>query len=510
MPPDSDVILSMRGISKEFPGVKALSNVDFTLRSGEVHALMGQNGAGKSTLIKALTGVYRPEAGTIVLRGKEIRPESPEHAQELGIATVYQEVNLCPNLTVAENLLLGREPRGALGIDWKKMNERAAELMKEKLALDIDPTRELASYSLAIQQMVAIARALCVRSDLLILDEPTSSLDEAEVERLFATLRRLKADGLAILFVTHFLDQVYAISDRITVLRNGEFVGEALSSELPKLNLIGMMVGKDPAELAAAATGKKSAGGGDGAEAFRASGLGRTGYLKPFDLALKKGEVLGLAGLLGSGRTETAKLLFGAERATEGEFAAGGARVKLQSPQDAIALGIGFCPEDRKTEGLVSDLSIRENIVLALQAKRGILRFIGKKKQEELADKYIAALGIKTPDSERPARTLSGGNQQKVLLARWLATDPSTLILDEPTRGIDVAAKGEILQRIRELRDGGMSIVFISSELEEVVAASDRVAVLRDKKKVGEVSGSDVEEKNIMALIAHGEAANGN
>jgi simple sugar transport system ATP-binding protein len=483
--------------------------VDFTLRSGEVHALMGQNGAGKSTLIKALTGVHRPEAGTIRLRGTEIRPESPEHAQELGIATVYQEVNLCPNLTVAENLLLGREPRGPLGIDWKAMNARAKALVKEKLDLDLDPARELSSYSLAIQQMVALARALCVRSDVLILDEPTSSLDEAEVERLFATLRRLKAEGLAIVFVTHFLDQVYAISDRITVLRNGELVGEAPAEQLPKLALIGMMVGKDPAELAVGEARPEKASEA-GPETLSAAGLGRAGYLKPFDLTLRKGEVLGLAGLLGSGRTEMAKLLFGAERATEGKMEANGKSVRLQSPRDAIGHGIGFCPEDRKTEGLIGDLSIRENIALALQAKRGILRFLGKKKQEELADKYIRALDIKTPDSDRPARTLSGGNQQKVLLARWLATEPTTLILDEPTRGIDVAAKGEILRRIRSLRDGGMSIVFISSELEEVAAASDRVAVLRDKKKVAEVAGGEVEESKIMKLIAHGEAVNGN
>lgn len=510
MPAENGVVLSLRGISKGFPGVKALSDVSFTLRAGEVHALMGQNGAGKSTLIKTLTGVYRPDSGVMTLRGDEVRPESPEHAQELGIATVYQEVNLCPNLTAAENILLGREPRSVFGIDWKTMNARAKAIVKEKLDLDIDPSRELSSYSLAIQQMIAIARALCVRSDVLILDEPTSSLDEAEVERLFSTLRRLKDEGLAIVFVTHFLDQVYAISDRITVLRNGEFVGEKPAAELPKLELIGMMVGKDPAELAAAGTGIKSTGERSGPEMFRAEGLGRTGYLKPFDLTLMKGEVLGLAGLLGSGRTETAKLLFGAERATEGGVSADGRSVRIQSPQDAIALGIGFCPEDRKTEGLIGDLSIRENIVLALQAKRGIFRFIGKKKQAEIANKYIDALSIKTPNAEKAARTLSGGNQQKVLLARWLATEPTTLILDEPTRGIDVAAKGEILQRIRALRDGGMSIVFISSELEEVVAVSDRVAVLRDKRKVGEVVGSEMEEKTIMKLIAHGEASNGN
>lgn len=499
-----EAILSMRGISKEFPGVRALYKIDFDLRPGEVHALMGQNGAGKSTLIKVLTGVYKPESGTMTLRGKEIHPESPEHAQELGIATVYQEVNLCPNLTVAENLLLGREPRKALGIDWKEMNDRAKRLMREKLDMDIEPGRELGSLSLAVQQMVAIARSLCVRSDILILDEPTSSLDEAEVERLFSTLRRLKQDGLAILFVTHFLDQVYAVSDRITVFRNGEFVGCEATGKLPKLQLIGMMVGKDPAELAASASDRGAAGKVSDEVVLAAEGLGRDGYLKPVSLSVRKGEVLGLAGLLGSGRTETAKLLFGAERASQGRVKSGGSEIKLQNPLDAINAGMGFCPEDRKTEGLVGDLSVRENIILALQAKRGVLRILPRKRQEELADKYIAELGIKTPDAERPARTLSGGNQQKVLLARWLATEPNALILDEPTRGIDVAAKAEILKRIWELRNKGMAIVFISSELEEVAAVSDRVAVYRDKRKVAEASGGDLEESNIMRLIAHG------
>jgi simple sugar transport system ATP-binding protein len=503
---EDQTMLSMKDISKYFPGVRALSGVNFSLRSGEIHALMGQNGAGKSTLIKILTGVYKPDTGTIVLKGKPVQVESPEHAQALGIATVYQEVNLCPNLSVAENLLLGREPRKVWGISWKTMLSEAKKNIREKLDLDIDPARPLGSYSLAIQQMVAIARSLCVRSDILILDEPTSSLDEAEVERLFLILRKLKQEGLAILFVTHFLDQVYAVSDRITVLRNGEFVGTTVASELSKINLISQMVGKDPAELVANVVNREKRSSGTEQEILNIHGLGKTGYLKPFDLSLHRGEIVGLAGLLGSGRTETAKLLFAAERATEGTVYKDQREVHLASPRDAIMEGMGFCPEDRKTEGLVGDLSVRENIILALQAKQGILRYLSRKDQEEIAQNFIKVLDIKTPNAERPVKTLSGGNQQKVLLARWLATKPSILILDEPTRGIDVGAKAEILQRIQQLRNEGISIVFISSELEEVVATSDRIVVFRDKKKVAEAEGSDIEEPTIMRLIAQEDA----
>lgn len=495
-------ILSMVNISKYFPGVRALSQVNFSLKQGEIHALMGQNGAGKSTLIKIMTGVYQPDSGEIYLRGERIKVESPEHAQNIGIATVYQEVNLCPNLTVAENLLLGREPRNTFGIQWKRLFTEAKKIIKEKLDLDLDPAKPLGSYSLAVQQMVAIARSLCVKSDILILDEPTSSLDEAEVERLFFILQKLKKEGMAILFITHFIDQVYAVSDRITVLRNGEYIGTREASELSKLELISMMVGKDPAELAAASTRQELKLNKGSEELLRTEGLGRPGFLKPVTISLKKGEILGLAGLLGSGRSETAKLLFGAERALEGKVYRDGKEIPLSDPQDAIMNGMGFCPEDRKTEGLIGDLSIRENIILALQAKQGILKYLPRKTQEELAKQFINDLGIKTPDAERPVKTLSGGNQQKVLLARWLATKPDILILDEPTRGIDVAAKSEILQRIIQMRNEGLSILFISSELEEVVAVSDRVAIFRDKKKIAEVEGKDINEHTIMRMIA--------
>jgi simple sugar transport system ATP-binding protein len=499
-------LLSMQNISKYFPGVRALSQINFSLFPGEIHALMGQNGAGKSTLIKIMTGVYQPDEGDMYFQGQKFHVESPEHAQNMGIATVYQEVNLCPNLTVAENLLLGREPRSFMGIRWKTLLSESQRIIKEKLELDLDPARPLGSYSIAIQQMVAIARALCVRSTVLILDEPTSSIDETEVERLFSILRKLKQEGLAILFITHFIDQVYEISDKITVLRNGEYVGTAWTKDLPKINLISMMVGKNPEEIVDTEVHKNiKINEGSQQEILSTSGLGRNGYLKPLDLSLYKGEVLGLAGLLGSGRTETAKLLFAAERAMEGSVYWYGKQVYPQSPSDTIALGMGFCPEDRKTEGLLGDLSVRENIILALQAKRGILNYLQRKNQEEIANRLIAELGIITPGTEQPVKNLSGGNQQKVLLARWLATNPEVLILDEPTRGIDVGAKSEILQRILSLRDTGFAIVFISSELEEVVAISDRVAVFRDKKKVAEIQGDEIAEHTIMQLIAQGE-----
>jgi simple sugar transport system ATP-binding protein len=499
----------MRKISKVFPGVKALSGVDFRLLPGEVHAVMGQNGAGKSTLVKVLTGVHAHDAGEILLEGKAIRPDSPFAAQKLGISTVYQEVNLCPNLSVAENLFIGRQPMRFGGIDWGELNRRAEEALG-RLNVSIDVTQVLSSYSIAIQQMVAIARVLDVSSKILILDEPTSSLDEAEVERLFELIRTLRDQGLAILFITHFLDQTYRIADRITVLKNGEFCGEYRTAELPKLELIAKMLGKELSEFSYAA--EHAAKKKDGAAARRADApsvlrirqLGLRGSIAPFDLDLSEGEVLGLAGLLGSGRTEMAKLIFGIDSANQGEIQVKGKRTNISSPRAAMMAGMGFCSEDRKNEGAFGELTVRENIILALQARRGMLRFIPLKKQLEIADELIESLKIKTPSAENAALQLSGGNLQKVMLARWLATSPSVLLLDEPTRGIDVGAKLEIMELILKLSRQGMGVIFISSEFEEVVRCSDRVAVLKDHAKVGELSGSSVDERNIMRTIAEG------
>ncbi|MBV8259750.1 MAG: sugar ABC transporter ATP-binding protein [Paraburkholderia sp.] len=498
-------ILETVGLTRTFPGVRALDRVDFRLFPGEIHTLMGQNGAGKSTLINVLTGVHQPEAGEIRLAGEAVHFPTPQMAEAAGIQTLYQEVNLCPNLSVAENIFAGRQPRRrGLGlIDWKTIHRRAEAALAE-LNLSLDVTQSLDTYPIAMQQMVAIARAVSVDARILILDEPTSSLDEGEVARLFEVLRKLKASGIAILFVTHFLEQTYAISDRITVMRNGEREGEYLAANLPVQTLVAKMVGlQDAGERftqTEAAHGETTAK--DSEPYLAAQGVARRGVLNPLDLEVQPGQILGLAGLLGSGRTETARLLFGADKADAGTVHINGKAVKLASPRDAVRHGMAYCPEDRKKEGVVADLSIRENIVLALQAQLGWWRMIRRSRQRELANEYIGQLGIKARDAEQPIGLLSGGNQQKVLLARWLATKPRLLILDEPTRGIDVAAKFEIMDRVRALCAKGLGILFISSEISEVVRVSDRIAVLRDRRKVAELSGAARSEHEIYDLIA--------
>ncbi|NNG24390.1 sugar ABC transporter ATP-binding protein [Telluria aromaticivorans] len=493
-------VLEVTGIHKQFPGVKALLDAGLRLYPGEVHTLMGQNGAGKSTLIKVLTGVYHPERGSIVLGGKTIAPTSTQDAQELGISTVYQEVNLCPNLSVAENIFIGRYPRRFGMIDWRGMRKQATDLLA-RLKINIDVSQPLSTYPLAIQQMVAIARALNISAKVLILDEPTSSLDENEVQLLFSVLRSLREQGMAILFVTHFLDQTYAISDRITVMRNGEREGEYLCSELSRLALVNKMVGA-PAEAAEQASSPCAANDANGETFLRTTALARKGVLQPVDLEIRKGELLGLAGLLGSGRTETARLLFGADKADSGAIEVAGKSRSFATPRDAIAEGIGFCSEDRKHEGAILSLSVRENLILALQARQGLLRAIPMRRQQELATWYVKQLGIKTASIETPIGSLSGGNQQKVLLARWLATEPKLMILDEPTRGIDVRAKQEIMDYVTTLCRKGMSILFISSELPEVLRVSDRIVVMRDRKACGEHKRGELDDSTVLHVIA--------
>jgi monosaccharide-transporting ATPase len=497
-------VLELTGIHKQFPGVKALTDAGLRLYPGEVHTLMGQNGAGKSTLIKVLTGVYTPERGDILLDGVPVHPRSTQDAQALGISTVYQEVNLCPNLSVAENIFIGRYPRRFGRIDWTGMQQQAAALLAQ-LQIHIDVSRQLCTYPLAIQQMVAISRALNISARVLILDEPTSSLDEAEVQLLFNVLRGLRAQGMAILFVTHFLEQTYAISDRITVMRNGEREGEYACSALSRLALVNKMVGA-PAEAEALDAAVASPEDHQrGAALLKARGLARKGALQPLDIDIHQGELLGLCGLLGSGRTETARLLFGADAADGGSIEIGGRKQTFSTPRDAIAQGIGFCSEDRKHEGAILSLSVRENLILALQARFGLLRAIPFKRQQQLANDYVKWLGIKTASIETPIGTLSGGNQQKVLLARWLATEPKMLILDEPTRGIDVRAKQEIMDYVTALCRKGMSILFISSELPEVLRCSDRMVVMRDRKACGEYKRGELDETSVLHVIA-GEA----
>ncbi len=495
-------VLQLSSVSKQFFGVSALSHVGLRLFAGEVHALMGQNGAGKSTLIKVLTGVYAADGGEMRLSGEAVAPRSPQHAQALGISTVYQEVNLCPNLSVAENIYAGRYPRkgatGAWRIDWPTMNRQAEEWLA-KLNIRIDVTRRLDSYSVAVQQMVAIARALSVSAKVLILDEPTSSLDEEEVARLFDVLRRLRSQGMAILFVTHFLEQVYAISDRITVLRNGELVGEYLASALGPSALIAAMIGRELAQQSGTAPTPVARTGA--APLLQAKALAQRGQLQPIDLEVHAGEVVGLGGLLGSGRTELARLLFGLSSSDDGELRIDGQPVAFKTPADAVRHGLALCPEERKTDGIVAELSVRENIALALQARHGLARFLSREQQAALAERFVKALGIKTASIDTPIGLLSGGNQQKAMLARWLATDPKLLILDEPTRGIDVGAKQEIMDEILRLADGGMAVLFISSEMSEVVRVSHRIAVLRDRRKVGELPAGSSEQE-VYHLIA--------
>jgi monosaccharide-transporting ATPase len=512
---DRTPILEMKKINKVFPGVVALSNVDFRLFAGEVHAVMGQNGAGKSTLVNVLTGVYKQESGEVLLEGKSIKPDSPLASQKLGINTVYQEINLCLNLTVAENIFIGREPMTFGRINWKKMNGKAHEVLS-RLNINIDVTQILSSCSIALQQMVAIARVLDSSAKVLILDEPTSSLDESEVEQLFKVIRKLRDEGLAILFITHFLDQTYMISDRITILKDGTFIGEYLTKNLPKFELITKMLGKELSEFsysANTASDKDDASGNENTykdstksnNLLQVNNLGLHGDISPFSLELNKGDVLGLAGLLGSGRTEAVQLIFGINNADHGDIHINNKKCSINSPKQAMMNGLGFCSEDRKNEGIFSQLTIRENIIQAIQAKQGIFNYISIKQQLEIADELIKSLGIKTPGSNVPVGKLSGGNQQKVLLARWLATNPNILILDEPTRGIDVGAKLEIMEQILNLSKEGLGVIFISSEFEEIIRCSNKIAVLKDKEKIAELHGEQMTENNIMHTIAGGK-----
>jgi len=498
---NGDVVL-MKGICKSFPGVQALEDVDFILRRGEIHALVGENGAGKSTLIKILTGVEQPDTGTITVNQQTLSIRSPQHAQGLGISTVYQEVNLCPNLTVAENILIGREPMKWGSIDWKTMNARARKILLG-LDINIDVTQTLGSCSVAIQQMAAIARAFEISSArILILDEPTSSLTTHETEQLFGVMRKLRSEGMAIIFITHFLDQVYEVADRITVLRNGKLVGTYVTATLPRLELITKMIGRTLTEFEDMTKLKlESRQHIKGDTLLQTQGLGRLGSIEPFDLELHGGEVVGLAGLLGSGRTEVAQLLFGLDKPDCGSMTMDGKAVTNYSPIDSIKRGVALCPEDRKDGGIVGELTVRENIILALQASRGWFLHLSLQRQYEIADKYIELLNISAASADQPIKNLSGGNQQKVILARWLATNPRLLIMDEPTRGIDVGTKAEIQKLVLSLAEEGKSCVFISSELEEVLRTSHRIVVMRDRKKVAEFSG-EVAENTVMHAIA--------
>ena len=504
----ANAVLELHNIHKTFPGLKALQGVDFTLCEGEIHALMGENGAGKSTLIKVITGVYEKEEGQIFLKGNdsEVHIHSPQDAQNLGISTVYQEITLCPNLTVAENMFIGRT-KGSV-TNWKKMNEDADKIL-QSLDIPAKASQQLASCSLAVQQMVAIARAVDMECKVLILDEPTSSLDESEVQKLFGLMRDLKSKGVGIIFVTHFLDQVYEVCDKITVLRDGKLVGEYEISQLPRVELVSKMLGKeldDLSDIKGESGSEKAAD--NSAPIIEAEQLQSDAGIKPFDFYIRKGEVNGFTGLLGSGRSECVRAIFGADRVIGGKVKKNGKEIKISKPIDAMKNGIAYLPEDRKVDGIVGDLSVRENIILAAQVLRGFFKPYSKAETYKLADEYIKLLDIKTASADTPIKSLSGGNQQKVILARWLLMHPEYLILDEPTRGIDVGTKVDIQKLVLKLASEGMSITFISSETDEMLRTCSRLVVMRDRKVVGELTGDQLTQSGIMQTIAGGNADN--
>lgn len=491
-------VLEAKGLVKVFGQHRALDDVDFSAMRGEVHALLGENGAGKSTLIKILTGAYQPDSGEVLLEGKPISLRDPLHGQSFGIGTVYQEVNLLPNRSVSENLFLGRQPTTRFGlIDRKKIDADAKGLLA-RYGLNIDVRAELSEYSVAVQQIVAIARAVELSGKVLVLDEPTASLDRHEVQRLFDVVRSLKAKGLAIIFITHFLDQVFELADRVTILRNGKRVSTQALNTLNTTDVVRMMLGKD---VAFEHHPTALAGGLRGDVRVRFDGIGRKG-MAPFSLSVHEGEVIGVAGLLGSGRTEVARLMFGVDAAEGGTIHVDGHPVSVRNPAQAVAAGFGFCPEDRKLDGIFGDLSVRENIIIALQAKLGWFKALNREDQVELAGRYAEALDIRAANHDMPVKLLSGGNQQKVILARWLAIDPTFLILDEPTRGIDVGAHAEIVRTINRLREEGLALFVISSELDEIVAYSNRVVVMRDREMVAELTGDSIAPDAIVQAIA--------
>ncbi|TPI85455.1 sugar ABC transporter ATP-binding protein [Mesorhizobium sp. B2-8-9] len=508
-PPDgpSPLLLDMRGIQKRFAGIPALADASLCVRSGEVHALIGQNGAGKSTLIKVLTGYHRKDAGQVLFEGEPFEAHSPHQAQVNGISTIYQEINLVPLRSVTENICLGREQRRYGLLDWNAMHADAERLLS-RFAIGIDVRRPLGEFNTATQQMVAIARAIGFSARLVIMDEPTSSLDEREVGVLFSVIHQLKAEGVSVIFVSHKLDELYEVCDQVTIMRDGRTVRSAAMEEIGKLELVAAMLGRDVAAVEGHAT---AFGERDrsriGDVMFSARGLGAGQAVRNVNFDLRRGEIAGFAGLLGAGRTETARLVFGADRPSAGQMTMEGAAYHPDRPADAIAAGMGFCTEDRKGEGIVPEMTVAENLTLALLPKISRNGVLDDSRQREIVERFIRELGIKCSGPNQKVRELSGGNQQKVLLARWLAMNPKLLILDEPTRGIDVGAKGEIQRLIRRLADQGLGVLMISSELEEVIEGADRIFVLRDGVSVTELEAEAANEEKVLTAMAHGTSA---
>ncbi len=498
-------LLEMKGIGKTFPGVVALHDVSLFIQYGEVHALMGENGAGKSTLIKVLTGIHQRDAGEIRFEQNRIFPTSAARSQQAGISTIYQELNLVPYLSVCENIFIGREPKARGLIDWKAVEKRSKEILSDMGLEEVDVNEPLGKQSVATQQMVAIARAVSIEAKLVVMDEPTSSLSEKEVKTLFGVIEKLKERKVSIVFISHKLDEVFEICDRATILRDGRLVGHYAMQDLTKLKMVSLMIGRD----ATSVLDKKeriSNGCEDRDVVLRVTRVSRARRTTEISVDINSGEILGVAGLLGSGRTELARILFGDEMQDEGRIEIGNKSVQMESPRDAIKLGLGFCSEDRKEEGIFPNMSVMDNMTMAVLPELSKANVLSRKAQLGIAETYIAKMKITTSGPNQPIKELSGGNQQKVLLARWLCKNPILMILDEPTRGIDIAGKAEIENIITELAGSGVAILMISSEMEELIRSCDRIAVLSDGRKVGELAAKEISEEHIMQMMAHGSA----
>ena len=498
-------VLSMQSISKSFGGVPALVQASLEVEPAEVMALVGQNGAGKSTMIKILNGAYVRDSGTITFSGAPWTAGSPQQAQRSGISTIFQEINLIGYRSVAENIFLGREPRRRFGLlDWAKMNAEAASLLA-RFEVRVDVREPLENFSTAIQQMVAIARAVSFEAKLVIMDEPTSSLDEAEVAVLLRTILQLKADGVAVIFVSHKLDELYRVCDRVTIMRDGRTVSVSKMADMTKLQLVAGMLGRDLAEVKKkGATAFEGSSGSIGDELLSVENLAIGHRVQDASLSIRKGEIVGLAGLLGSGRTETARAIFAADRKSKGNIRFDSKDGDFSSPIEAIAAGMGYCSEDRKAQGIVPGMSVAENLTLALMPALTRSGMLDEAKQRQVVERFIKDIGIKCAGPDQKIKELSGGNQQKVLLARWLCMNPKLLILDEPTRGIDVGAKAEIQNLIRKLANQGLGVLMISSELEEIVEGADRVFVLREGRTVAELAHKNITESDVMHAMAQG------
>ncbi|MFJ7200578.1 MULTISPECIES: sugar ABC transporter ATP-binding protein [unclassified Streptomyces] len=503
-PSSAAAVLEARAVSKRFPGVVALDDVSFSLRAGETHALVGENGAGKSTLIKVLTGVHRPDGGELRLSGDPVGFARPSEAQQAGISTIYQEVNLVPLMSVARNIFLGREPRNRLGlIDFARMHRETTGLLDD-FGISVDPRKPLHTLGIGTQQMVALARAVSVDAQVVIMDEPTSSLEPREVETLFRVIGNLRGQGIAVLYVSHRLDELYRICDRVTVLRDGRHIHTGDLAGLDRMQLVSMMLGRDLSEVRRTGLTRFGGEGHDTARTpvLTATGLRRRHRIHGISLSLYGGEVLGLGGLLGSGRSETAKALAGALSLDSGEITIGGRKLRRIGSAGAIRSGISLLPEDRKAEGIVPGLSVRENIVLAAMPRLSRFGVVSRRKQDRVVDIFMKRLRIKAASPEQKVGELSGGNQQKVLLARWLCLEPKVLLLDEPTRGIDVGAKAEVQSLIDDLAREGLAVLLISSDIEELIEGADRIIVLRGGSVAGELAGDTVTESHLLEVLA--------